>query len=105
MAVEFGFVCSCGFGEEEEYTSSDVGKCDAGCAGDPEMMCGKAPVSIHMPSFLDADAAVLLNTSNNDNKKRQQEKNRCSSTFVVYSCLAYGLCCADSILLLYCCIS
>lgn len=41
MAVEFGFVCSCGFGEETEYSSSDVGMCDAGCAGDPEAMCGK----------------------------------------------------------------
>lgn len=34
-------------------------------------------------------------------QQKQQEVNRCSSNFVVYSCLAYGLCCAYS-LLLYC---
>lgn len=40
MALEFGFVCACGHGDESDYTSSEVGKCDNKCRGDASMMCG-----------------------------------------------------------------
>lgn len=41
MGVEFGFVCVCGFGVEEDYTSGDMGTCDTQCAGDESLVCGK----------------------------------------------------------------
>ena len=41
MAVEFGFVCACGWEPEEEYTKPEVGTCDRGCSGDKGIMCGK----------------------------------------------------------------
>ncbi|CAM9194286.1 unnamed protein product, partial [Ectocarpus fasciculatus] len=40
MGLKYGFQCSCGFGQEEEYTLNGAGECACGCYGDPDGNCG-----------------------------------------------------------------
>lgn len=47
MALEFGFVCSCGSGKEDEYTRNKVDTCDTKCAGDRDTTCGKQSTDSH----------------------------------------------------------
>lgn len=45
MAIEFGFVCMCGWGEGATYSTNKVDKCNKACAGDTTMTCGTYAIS------------------------------------------------------------
>lgn len=41
MGLKHGYACSCGFGEEYEYTLNGAGTCETECIGGGSSICGK----------------------------------------------------------------